>query len=182
MARSPRVPFYSLHKPSGRAYVRVADASTGARRTLYLGEHGSPENRESYAKIIADLLAGRTITPPQVTSTAQLEPSITVGALAAKYELHARDYYRKNGRPTCEVHSIHRAVEFLTANHAGLPAGAFSIGDLKAVREAMVKTSLSRSTVNKYVDRVRRAFKWGAAEELIPPEVAQALILLPGLP
>lgn len=61
MPRKPRIPAYSLHKPSGRAVVKVN------QRSISLGKYGSDESRDTYARIIADLLAGRAITPP-VTS------------------------------------------------------------------------------------------------------------------
>ena len=45
----------------------------------------------------------------------------------------------------------------------------------------MVKSGLSRTTVNARVNRVRRAFKWAASVELIPVTVVQSLQTVPGL-
>lgn len=45
----------------------------------------------------------------------------------------------------------------------------------------MVESGLARTTINKYCDRIRRAFVWGAAEELLPATVAGGLAVLPGL-
>lgn len=39
---------------------------------------------------------------------------------------------------------------------------------LKTVRKAMADAGLSRGVCNARVNRVRRAFKWAASEELIP--------------
>lgn len=178
MARPPKVPSYSLHKPSGRAVVKIKG------RSIYLGTYGSEESRENYARIIADLLAGRPVEKPQPVQTdraAAMRASFLVADLAARFQKHADGYYRKNGRPTSEPAAIRCALKFLTANHAELPAVDFSIGDLKVIRQAMVEAGHCRGSVNKNVRRIRLAFTWAATEELVPPAVPQALSLLPGL-
>ena len=50
-------PAYRLHKSSGRARVIVAG------RQIYLGPYGSPESREKYARLIAEIAGA----PPQAT-------------------------------------------------------------------------------------------------------------------
>lgn len=52
---------------------------------------------------------------------------------------------------------------------------------LKSVRSALVDDKLARSTVNGAIGRVRRLFRWGASEELIPGAVWQALASVQGL-
>lgn len=172
MPRAPKAPAYSLHKPSGRAVLKVKG------RSYYLGEHGSDVSRENYDRIIADLLAGRTITRPTPTNQGTPTPdcTITVAQLAARFQRHADAYYRKNGKPTTEPATIRCAMKFFTADHGDLPAAAFSIGDLKGVRGIMLTADLCRNTTNKYVSAIRRAFTWAATEELIPPgkSLAQA--------
>lgn len=177
MSRKPRVPSYSLHKPSGLAVVKIK------QRSIYLGKFGSDESREAYARIVADLLADRPITPPATSALSQATPipSLTIGDLVTNYNEHAKNYYRKNGKVTSEVYSIRRAGAFLTANYSSLPAEAFSIGDLKVVRQDIVDSGVARSVVNKYVGRIKRMFNWAATEELVPATVPHALSLLPGL-
>lgn len=85
MPRSPRVPAYSLHRPSGRAVVKVPCPVSGKQRSIYLGKHGSPESHDAYAKVIADLIAGRPVEAPraEIQGTPSLEPTLTVAGLAA---------------------------------------------------------------------------------------------------
>jgi hypothetical protein len=45
--RNGHVPAYRLHKPSGQARV-IIDG-----KHVYLGEYGSPESREKYARLLA---------------------------------------------------------------------------------------------------------------------------------
>lgn len=175
MPRKTRVPGYLLHKPSGRAIVKVRG------RIIYLGAHGSDESREAYARIIADLLAGRTIAPPTNRPETPAVECFTVSDLAERYKKHAKSYYRKNGQQTSEVHSVRRAMGFLVDNHGDLPAAEFSIGDLKAVREAIVESGVSRGTANAYTSRIVRAFKWAATDELVPAAIPASLAVLPGL-
>lgn len=182
MARKPKPPAYSLHKPSGKAVVKLK--VNGTRKSIYLGDYGSDDSREAYARIVADFLAGRPITLPSPAGRSGepvAPPTITVGELAAKYEDHAKVYYVKGGKVTSETHIIHRAMEFLTAHHSDLRAEEFKLRDLKAVRSAMVDAKLARTTINKYCDRICRAYVWAAAEEWVPPMVAQSLALLPSL-
>ena len=182
MARKPKPPAYSLHKPSGKAVVKLK--VDGTRKSIYLGDYGSDDSRVAYARVVADFLAGRPITRPAPAGRSGepvAPPAITVGELAAKFEAHAKVYYVKGGKVTSETHIIHRAMEFLTAHHADLPADKFGIGDLDVVRAAIVDSGMARPTVNKYIDRIRRCFSWGAVKQFYPPAVALGLKVLPGL-
>ncbi|MBK8270392.1 MAG: tyrosine-type recombinase/integrase [Planctomycetes bacterium] len=40
---------------------------------------------------------------------------------------------------------------------------------------------MARKTVNGYVERVRRMFKWAVENEIVPPAIHQALAAVPGL-
>ena len=47
-ARSALVPKYCLHKPSGRAYVRIRG------KVVYIGAYGSAESQQEYGRLIAE--------------------------------------------------------------------------------------------------------------------------------
>jgi hypothetical protein len=64
-------PAYRLHKSSGRARLIVAG------QHIYLGPYGSPESREKYARLIAQL----AVSPPQVP---QLNSELPVEELSVK--------------------------------------------------------------------------------------------------
>lgn len=51
----------------------------------------------------------------------------------------------------------------------------------KIVRPAMIDAGHSRKHINKNIDRLRRMFKWAAAEELISASVPQSLGMVAGL-
>src|SRR5205823_2941322 len=52
---------------------------------------------------------------------------------------------------------------------------------LKAVRDEMIRSGLSRPVVNQRIGIVKRAFKWAVGEELVPGAVYHALQAVSGL-
>jgi integrase len=60
-------------------------------------------------------------------------------------------------------------------------AKGFGPQKLMAVRDEMVRLGWTRPTINKQIGRIRRCFKWGVQQELIPPETLMGLQTVPGL-
>lgn len=170
MPRKRRQPGYNLHKPSGQARVRIDG------RDHYLGEYDSPESHKKYAEIIARWWESGSVNPePPAEPVTPVEP-LTVAELLLAYLRHAESYYRRpDGTPTGEARMIRDAMSCLKDLYASLPVCQFSPKRLKAVREAMIAKGWTRRHVNKQVGRVRRIFKWGVSEELVPPSVFHGL-------
>jgi hypothetical protein len=55
--RRQTVPSYLRHKASGQAISIYRDPVTGAKRTAYLGRHGSAASRQEHARICAEVAA-----------------------------------------------------------------------------------------------------------------------------
>src|SRR5687768_16619955 len=99
-------PDYCVHKPSGRAYVRIDG------RFIWLGKFNSPESRDRYDVIIGQWKAGGRQAPPD-TKTHRVTPFApavanvggpTLTMAIAAYWDHAQVYYRHaDGTPTDEV-------------------------------------------------------------------------------
>jgi integrase len=163
------VPKYRKHRASGQAVVTISG------RDHYLGPHGSKASRLEYDRLIGEwLTAGRF---------ASVEPqtSLTIIELLARYWAFAKDYYVKDGQSTGTTEAIRAAVRFLKDRYGTTPADQFGPLALKAVRQRMIDTDLSRAYVNKLVAIICRMFRWAAAEQLIPVTVPQALAMVPGL-
>ena len=97
------------------------------------------------------------------------------------YLAHAKVYYRKGGKRTRECgHAIEicRAIRPLYGKSLAVEFGPQA---LKTVRQTFVDADIARKHVNKQTDRIKRMFKWAAAEELISASVPQALSMVPGL-
>ncbi|HUR53136.1 MAG TPA: hypothetical protein VMZ71_03320 [Gemmataceae bacterium] len=77
------IPTYRLHKQSGQAIVTVT--AGGVRRDITRGSHGTPESKEEYRRVLADLASGRIGSG---------EPAdITVSELCLKFWVWAEHHY-----------------------------------------------------------------------------------------
>lgn len=179
MPRKPSVPSYRLHKPSGQAVVTVP-LPGGGRRDVYLGPHDTPDSHKEYARVVAELAAASAGVPAAGPGPARAD--LTVDELLLAFWRHAERHYRRDdGTPTSEVDGYRQAFKPLRALYGHAPAAGFGPKALAAVRRAMVERGWSRKVVNQRVGRVKRAFKWAAAEELVPVAAYQALATLAGL-
>jgi integrase len=177
VTRMPRpknpVPTYRLHKQSGQAIVTVS--ANGTRKDLLLGKYNSPESKEEYRRVLADLEAGRL--------RLDAPADITVNELCARYWKHALEYYPNgpDGKEASELADFRYAIrEFREfAGHA--PAREFGPLAYKALRERMVRRGWSRPWVNRQCGRVKRIIRWAVENELLPADRWEALRSVPGL-
>lgn len=159
-----RVPKYRRHA-SGQARVTIDG------RDVYLGLYGSPESRRRYAEVIAGLGSDRPPPPPKRGE------AVTVAELAARYTDHAAIYYGAGG----QLDRVRRSLAVALELYAGERAARFGPVALARVRDRMVEQVWTRASVNSCVGCLRRAWRWAAAQELVPTEVYQSLCTLPGL-
>lgn len=169
MPRSLRIPSYRLHKPSGLAVVRLDGVDH------YLGAHGTPASRELYERLVAEWLLNRKQRLPAPQPVVPGEKQYTVNELFLAYWEFAKIYYRKNDLPTGEQQNIVHACRPLIALYGSTPAAEFGPLRLKAVRQEMIRLNLCRRVVNSRVNRVRRLFKWGVENELVPATILHGL-------
>lgn len=160
-----QIPKYRLHKPSGLGVVRLN------AKDIYLGKHGTSESQAEYRRVIAEWLA----SPTQAIHLDRPIGSAIVNELVLAYLRFAKTYYIKNGRPSGEIPNLKDAVKPLVLMHGHVPVSEFSPMSLKAVREEMIKADLSRGVINGRVNRIRRVFKWGVENEIVPPSVLHGL-------
>lgn len=164
---STHVPKYRLHKPTGLGVVRLNG------RDIYLGKHGTPESTAEYRRVIGEWLAANKTAP--AASNAARQSAITINELVLAYLEFAGSYYVKNGRPTGELPNLKDALRPLAIAYGRTPVAEFGPVALKAVRQSMIDADLSRGVVNARVNRIRRAFKWGVENELVPSGVLHGL-------
>ena len=159
-----RIPSYRFHKASGQAVVTLD------YRDHYLGPFGSPESRVCYEQLVAEWLAnGRRTPSPEKAGL------ITVTELLAGYLAFAERYYSHDGKPTSEYVAVRDALKPVRALYAVTAVRDFGPMSLKAVRETMIAGGLARKHINQRINRVRRCFKWGVENELVPPAVLEGL-------
>jgi integrase len=164
-------PSYRHHKPSGRAVVTLNG------KDHYLGPWQSDASKTEYRRRVAEWMAtGKTIGASDIHA----QVGITVAELLAGYLAEAELTYRKNGQPTSHLHNIKDAVIPLRELYAQEPVATFGPLKLKAVRETFVERGSCRSTINKHVGTIKRIFKWGTENELVPANIFHALQAVSG--
>jgi hypothetical protein len=71
-----------------------------------------------------------------------------------------------DGTRTSEVRELTFSLVPVRRLYGHTPAKEFGPRALAAVRQKLIEARLCRNEVNRRIDRVRRVFKWAAAEEL----------------
>ena len=117
-----------------------------------------------------------------MSETSPAAPGRVVDEVLLAFFKHAENHYRlPDGTPTSEVREIRHSLRPVHELYGPTPAAAFGPKSLAAVRQTMIAKGLCRTLVNKRIDRVKRAFKWAVAEEVVPVSVYQGLRTLAGL-
>ncbi|MBX3450951.1 MAG: site-specific integrase [Planctomycetaceae bacterium] len=158
-------PAYQFHKASGQAKVRING------KDIYLGVYGSPASRERYESILVEWATTQSVG----------QSTLTVADLSLSYLDAAKRYYVKSGEVTSEISSLKVALRPLIACDASTLCSEFGPRRLKQVREVMVSKGWTRTTINSSINRIRRMFRWGVEQEIVAPQVLQALNSVPGL-
>jgi len=108
--------------------------------------------------------------------------NLTVNEMLLHFMAWATTHYRTpDGDLTSEVSELTYSLAPLKRLYGHTPAGEFGPRALASVRQGMVRAKFCRNLVNRRIDRIRRAFKWAAAEEMVPVTTYQALRTLTGL-
>jgi len=152
------------------------------RRRYYLpGLYGSQESLAAYRAKLAEFLQPADLAPAET-----VDGSLPIAVLADRYLIWAATYYGPQQTAGC----IRDALRPLLMAYGRGPVKEFGPKSLAAIRDGMVRGSLgdwrakrpwSRTYVNRQVDRIRRMFRWGVSEEVVPVAVYEALRTLPSL-
>ncbi len=176
-----QVPKYCLHKGSGQATVTID------KRRIYLGKHGSVESHQRYGEVIAGIPARAEPVPPKRGRPRRTEPTpaagLLVGQVIARFTKHANTYYRNptTGKPTGEAQNIAWILRSIAERFGELPADHLGPKRVKDHRDQMAAKGATRYVCNKTVAILRRCFTWAASEEMVKPETAMGLRLIPAL-
>ena len=160
------LPRYLKHS-SGKARIVWTDSAGTRREKVLPGAYDSPESREAFARLQLEL-ATSPAAPAKLSVT---DTGPTIAEVFLAYLKHATSYYGK----TTELRTIKEALRIVRELYGFTPAGEFGPKALAAVRESFIRRRWARAYINRQMGRVTRAFKWAAAEELLPVTVFQAL-------
>lgn len=177
--KAPRTPKYRHYKPKDLAVVRIEG------HDQYLGKYGSPESRERYDRLIAEWLSNGRTLPPRCggsnSRSCSASSGLSMDELLLAYWKFAQGYYVKTGKPTDHIYAVRQALRSLRELYGRTPATDFGPLALRAIQDKLVRSGLSRGTINDRVKKIKQIFKWAASRELVPITVYQALATVPGL-
>jgi integrase len=162
-----RVPKYRHHKPSGQAVVTLNGRDN-------LGKWGTKASRTEYDRLIGEWLASGRCLP-------RGDLGVSVAELALAYWRYAKDSYRKDGQPTGSLPRLRVAIRLLRTSYGEPAARGFGPLALQALRQRLAESGKSRRYVNYLVDAIKRIFRWGVSQELVPESVHRALATVAGL-
>lgn len=171
-------------KPHKSGHARISVHG----RDYYLGPWGSPESRQRYAQIVAQLADGGVV--------AGGSKELTVDGLLDLWEIAAANRYQNGSREPAAFKAAAAPVRRLYGSAA---AKDFDARALKTVRSAMVNGTWldesekafrqrtggdyrwSRQYTNQQCMRIRMIWRWAESEGLVPPGLAHNLKTLPPL-
>src|SRR5262245_12209397 len=177
MPRRTHVPQPWLHKQTGQARVTLPDPS-GKRQFVILGLYGTPEADAVYNRVLSEWLANGRRLANDVRDGSRT----VVELIDAFWSQHVVQHYVKpDGTPTSEQGNFRCALRALRAASARTPVRAFGPLALRSIQAHLATTGLSRREVNRRIGLIRRCFKCGVAQELVPVEVYHRLATVEGL-
>ena len=96
--------------------------------------------------------------------------TLTIDELAIRFLEYAIGYYTKDGNATSEVACIRAALHHSCSSMDQRWLRPWS-ASLKGVRDGMIRRGWKRKAINRQVQRIQRAFRWGVENELVPEVV-----------
>ncbi len=147
---------------------------------IYLdGKYDSPESWEHYHRFLLENVY--TENPPAPRSS-EVDPPIVL--LVMSYLDFAQGFYPdEKQNSSSEYGHLRRIGSLLVRCYGSEPCREFGPKKLKQFQEALPRMhgdddeplNWSRSYINHQVSRLRRIFRWGVSEELVPVGVYESL-------
>lgn len=193
-ARKPNVPG-SIYIRGGRYWWDVRLPGERQHRSRPLIPTGADLATSDYNTAVEvaraeyeEALVGHTIRPGQEADVPT--GPMTIIELLARYKAHASTYYvDESSTPTQEVQNIDLATRPLREFCPTDLVQDFGPRRLKEVRQYMASktrtlivegqpqevTRLCRKEINRRINSIRRMFRWGVSEQLVPQGIYYAL-------
>jgi len=86
-----------------------------------------------------------------------------------------------HSQPSGEAENFRQALRPLRRLYGNTLVEKFGPKALKGLRFEMNRMGWARTYINRQIDRIKQVFKWGVAEELLPPSIYHGLLAVAGL-
>ena len=176
----------SRRRASGRVMCHAVFNGT----FLSFGAKDDPETQKRFARAkCAWELAGRELTDAvRAAADGRTAPEpasrapITLAELIAAFVAWAKEHYRDAaGKVSREVYNVELACKPLKDDMGAVYATDFGPKLLTKYQRDLVEKGSSRKTINQRCGVLRRVFRWGAKNELLPASVWHELQTVDGL-
>ena len=164
--------YYSVQLPGEKRRRQVPLKAPGAKHTL----------RTDRPRKMAEQAAARYWEE----HTRQLKLHETAGAtvaeLCALWDAHCREYYRgPDGLPTSTATNAVLDVRMFRELYGSAALAELTHADMLQLRDALVRSGVSRATVNVRLWRVKYMLAWALDEAIIPAAVKAELTQVRGV-
>lgn len=149
-------------------------SSRSTAKTTVLAHTEVKSSRLEYDRLITEWLSsGRS------ASFGVPEQAVSVIELVVAYAEYVKAYCGTG--PNSELHRVTRILRTLRELYGRTPAAEFGVLQFEAVRQKLIDEGLARTFINASMRRIVRMFTWAVSKCRIPPDVALALQMVPGL-
>jgi len=183
-AKPRKPPAYRRREIRGKflGWVTLSDCVTKERQDFPLGQFGTPQSWQLYARLIAEWEAnGRRLSPMSLA-----KPPASIGRSELRICELGLEYFRwcEQQMSPGDLRCVHSATKLLNRMYGDTRAADFGPNALRLVREAMIqgdpnatppRKSWTRKTCMGQTARIVAMFRWAAGRELVPVEVHTAL-------
>ena len=159
--------YYSVQLPGEKKRRQVPLKAPGAKHTL----------RTDRPRKMAEEAAARYWEEHTRQIKRHETTGATVAELCALWDAHCREYYKGTSTATNAVLDVRLFREL----YGSAPLAELTHGDMLQLRDALVRSGVSRHTVNRRLWRVKYMLCWALDEALIPATVKAELTQVRGV-
>ena len=164
--------YYSVQLPGETRRRQVPLRAPGAKHTL----------RTDRPREMAEQAAARYWEEHTRQSARKRPGGCTVSELCALWDAHCREYYRgPDGLPTSTATNAVLDVRMFRQLFGSAAVAELTHADMLQLRDALVRSGVSRATVNVRLWRVKYMLAWALDEAIIPATVKAELTQVRGV-
>jgi hypothetical protein len=175
----PKIPTYRLHKATQQAVVTIA------KHDYYLGKYGTKESHDQYNALVNKWQTVKgELTATALRKALRGRSSRATAKKDAISLLDAAKSYRdwsKKRYSTAEHANIEGMLKVVLSLYLHEKAENIGPAELRKIRSQMLAKDWSRKYVNSQIGRIKRWYKWLAAQPYIQSAVYNDLKMVEGL-
>ncbi len=163
--------YYSVQLPGEKRRRQVPLRAPGAKHTM----------RTDRPRRMAEEAAARYWEEHTHQIRRHDPAGVSVSELCALWADHCREYYSKDGRPTSAATNMILGPRLFRELYGKAAVAELTHADMLRLRDALVRSGVCRTTVNRRLWSVKYMLGWALDEALIPATVKAELTQVQGV-